>query len=302
MCDTGCVIPALPHNSFHLPMKNRWTGSWLAQDSVISKSATQGETQNCTWAEHRQEQQRLACLRPPLWQGKASKADGARTWKSSGGEGAWEVHCMGRGVPLPREGCARKARTESDWAGEWTRTGGVRQKIAWLVGDIDDTIRKAGEGKFPEQLSLSPTVLSPLCSLLLLGEVIPPSSSSLLLWWSDIFGSKPDKGRADCWLFPSQGRSCLHHRVWDLGCLKAFQGHQQRWWRTCSPRWQRNCCVSAKQLRQILRPTHHPAKEERGKACSQGKLCPAVRDCPRGLKKQEAQLSRTHKKPAQCFL
>lgn len=76
----------------------------------------------------------------------------ARTWKRSGGEGAWVVHCTGPSVPLLREGCARRARTGSDWAGERTRTGDVRQKIAWLVGDIDDTFRKTGEGKFPEQL------------------------------------------------------------------------------------------------------------------------------------------------------
>lgn len=114
--------------------------------------------------------------------GKAAKAAGARTWKRSSWEGAREVHCTGPGVPLPREGCARRAGTGPDWAGDRTRTGGVRQKMAWLVGDSDDAFRKAGEGKFPEQLSLSPTVSSPLCSLLRLGEVIPPSSSSLLLW------------------------------------------------------------------------------------------------------------------------
>lgn len=111
MCDTGCVIPALPQDIFHLPVKNRWTDSRLAQDSVISKTATQGKTLNCIWAEHWQVQQRPARAR-------------------EGSQGGWcqdmEEEQLGgsQGGTLHRSGCPSAEGRLRQESGDWARLGG----------------------------------------------------------------------------------------------------------------------------------------------------------------------------------
>lgn len=117
----------------------------------ISKIATKLETLSCTGAEH-QQVQILSLM------GKGSKGGQCQDMKEWG-------QSLG---PLHRSRCptAKGSCTGLDRVGGWTWAGSIRQKIAWLVGNTDDAFREAREGNFLEQLSLSPMVSSPLCSLL----------------------------------------------------------------------------------------------------------------------------------------